>query len=135
MKEPDTTPARVGQQLAKRREDLDLTQEDLGQRIGITSFAVSAAERGRNAIRRSKRADWERALSLRSGTISRAYRDGTDLELGPAPVVDESLTSAESVVVEEEDPQQLMAEARESIARGQELMARAEEILERRRRA
>lgn len=85
MTDPDTNPARVGQQLAQRREDLNLTQEGLGQRIGITSFAVSAAERGRNEIRRSKRSDWERALGLRPGTLSRAYRDGSPIEVDQPP--------------------------------------------------
>lgn len=70
----------VGQQLAKRREALDLTQDMLARRIGITSATVSVTERGHTQIRVSKRPDWEKALHLRSGTISRAYRDGTALE-------------------------------------------------------
>lgn len=84
-------PARVGRQLAHRRDDLDLTQEELAQRIGITSFAVSAAERGRNAIRRSKRADWEDALGLPAGSISRAYRDGELAQPSTEPTFEETL--------------------------------------------
>jgi transcriptional regulator with XRE-family HTH domain len=81
----DDTPLRVGQQLASRREELDLTQDAVSRLIGITVTSVSAAERGRATISRSKRPLWEQALQLKPGTISRAYRDGIDLESAPAP--------------------------------------------------
>jgi transcriptional regulator with XRE-family HTH domain len=74
-------PAAVGQQLASRREELDLTQEALARRIGISTPTVSVTERGHTRIRVSKRSAWEGALGLKAGTISRAYRDGTALEL------------------------------------------------------
>jgi transcriptional regulator with XRE-family HTH domain len=135
MKDVDAIPARVGQQLATRREDLDLIQEELAQRIGVSTATVSAAERGRNVISRRRRPDWERALGLRKGTLSRAYRDGSDIEITDMPVTDDEASTGSSPIEPDEDPQQVLAEARELIARGQELMARAEEILERRRRA
>jgi transcriptional regulator with XRE-family HTH domain len=81
----DAIPPLVGQRLAKRREELDLTQDALARIIGITSATVSATERGRTTISRSKRPLWERALRLAPGTITRAYRDGTDLEAAPPP--------------------------------------------------
>lgn len=75
-----TVPPLVGQQLAKRRDQLDMTQELLARRIGITSATVSATERGKTVISRSKRPAWEQALRLRSGTIGRAYREGSRIE-------------------------------------------------------
>lgn len=78
---PDSHPyADTGNKLAARREDLDMTQEQLAQRINIRSTTVSAIERGRNAITRSKRGAWEAALRLKAGTITRAYNDGAELE-------------------------------------------------------
>jgi transcriptional regulator with XRE-family HTH domain len=74
-------PASVGQQLARRREELDLTQEALARRIGISTPTVSVTERGHTQIRVSKRTGWENALGLKAGTISRAYRDGTPIEI------------------------------------------------------
>lgn len=85
MNASDDAPLRVGQQLASRREELDLTQGALSGLIGITVTSVSAAERGRATISRSKRSLWEQALRLKPGTISRAYRDGTALEPAPIP--------------------------------------------------
>lgn len=80
---PDA-PTPVGQQLAKRREELDLTQEALARLIGVTAPTVSVTERGHTEIRRSKRPAWERALQLKPGTISKAYRDDTPIEAAPA---------------------------------------------------
>jgi transcriptional regulator with XRE-family HTH domain len=80
MNAPDTSPSAVGRQLARRREDLDVTQEELAQRIGIAARTVSAIETGLNRISRGKRAAWEAALELKAGTISRAYRDGTPIQ-------------------------------------------------------
>ncbi|GAB3118014.1 hypothetical protein GCM10027160_29460 [Streptomyces calidiresistens] len=76
----DASPARVGRALARRREDLDLTQEALARAIGITPATVSVTERGKTRIRRSKRSAWERALGLRAGTITRAYERDEELE-------------------------------------------------------
>lgn len=80
MSPPDAPHQRVGQQLAARRDQLDLTQDALGRRIGVTSTSVSNAERGRNEITRSKRSKWEQGLRLKPGTLGRAYRNGTPLE-------------------------------------------------------
>lgn len=77
-------PTTVGQQLADRRERLDLTQDALARLIGVTAPTISVTERGHTEIRRSKRPAWERALQLKSGTISQAYRDGTPIEDAPA---------------------------------------------------
>jgi transcriptional regulator with XRE-family HTH domain len=85
VKPSDDAPTRVGQQLARRREDLDLTQGAVATEVGITVTSVSSAERGRATISRSKRPLWEQALRLKAGTISRAYRDGADLEPAPPP--------------------------------------------------
>ncbi|MFI6337803.1 helix-turn-helix domain-containing protein [Streptomyces sp. NPDC050535] len=85
MTPSDDAPHQVGQQLARRREDLDLTQDAVSRLIGITVTSVSSAERGRATISRSKRATWEQALQLKPGTLTRAYRDGSDLEPLPPP--------------------------------------------------
>ena len=79
---PPSTPT-VGQQLARRREELDLTQDALARLIGVTAPTVSVTERGHTEISRGKRPAWERALRLKPGTISQAYRDGTPVD--PAP--------------------------------------------------
>ncbi|MET4923623.1 hypothetical protein P3L51_14850 [Streptomyces sp. PSRA5] len=79
-----TSPTSVGQQLRARRVQLDLTQGALAKIIGIDSSTVSVTERDRTEIQRSRRGAWERALQLKAGTISAAYRDGTPLE--PAAV-------------------------------------------------
>jgi transcriptional regulator with XRE-family HTH domain len=80
MSQSDAPPTPVGQQLAARRDELDLTQDALARRIGITAATVSNAERGRTEINRGKRSKWEQALRLKPGTIGRAYRTGTPLE-------------------------------------------------------
>ncbi|MFD3483818.1 helix-turn-helix transcriptional regulator [Streptomyces sp. NPDC058665] len=84
---PDT-PMPVGEQLKARREALDLTQGGLASLVGVTVTSISSAENSRSTISRGKRALWERALQLKTGTISAAYRDGTPLEpaesTGPA---------------------------------------------------
>ena len=80
MSENVTAQVKVGRQLARRREDLDFTQEGLAKRIGVAARTVSAVERGVNVIRLGKRPMWEEALRLRAGTISRAYRDGSAIE-------------------------------------------------------
>lgn len=79
MSEPSAPPP-VGRQLAERRQELNLTQPALAELIDITPTSVSAAENGRSSIQRGKRSAWERALQLRSGTISRAYNRGTLIE-------------------------------------------------------
>jgi transcriptional regulator with XRE-family HTH domain len=67
---------------------LDLTQEAVARRVGVTAPTVSVTERGHTEIRISKRADWERALGLKAGTITRAYRDGTPIEVAEPPAED-----------------------------------------------
>lgn len=76
---PDA-PMPVGEQLKARREALDLTQGGLASLVGVTVTSVSSAENNRSTISRGKRPLWERALQLKAGTISAAYRDGTRLE-------------------------------------------------------
>lgn len=89
MDEPGDFPARVGRQLARRRdEDLDLTQDELADLIGITTAAISKAERGINKISRGRRSGWETALQLPPGSISQAYRSGeliVEAEVEAAP--------------------------------------------------
>jgi transcriptional regulator with XRE-family HTH domain len=80
MSDDATSPAAVGRQLARRRNDLDLTQDQLAERIGIRARTISAIERGNNSIQRSNRSTWERALQLKPGTISRAYAEGSAIE-------------------------------------------------------
>lgn len=82
---PDDGPTRVGQHLAARRNELDLTQGEVARRVGVTVTSVSAAERGKSTIMRGKRRSWEQALRLKAGTLNRAYNDGTDLEPADAP--------------------------------------------------
>jgi len=70
----------VGKQLARRREELDIPQGALAQMAGVTVTSISKAENDRVAIRRGKRSDWEQALRLKPGTISRAYDGGSPIE-------------------------------------------------------
>lgn len=84
MSQDSPSAPTVGQQLARRREQLDLTQDALARLIGITAPTVSVTERGHTEISRGKRPAWERALQLKPGTISQAYRDGTPIEVAPA---------------------------------------------------
>lgn len=86
MSQASDAKLRVGRQLAARREELELTQTDVGRVAEVSSTTVSAIERGKNEIRRTARRRWEAALHLHPGTITRAYRDGTPLE--PAPGVE-----------------------------------------------
>jgi DNA-binding XRE family transcriptional regulator len=100
MNDDATSPAAVvGQQLARRREDLDLTQDDLAKRIGVSGRTVSAIERGVNAIQRKNRSAWETALGLAPGTINRAYRDGTAVEVALAPPTEEPRVTPNDEVV------------------------------------
>ncbi|MGW6309176.1 helix-turn-helix transcriptional regulator [Streptomyces niveus] len=82
---PDT-PTPVGEQLKARREALDLTQGGVASLVGVTVTSISSAENNRAQISRGKRPLWERALQLKAGTISAAYRDGTPIE--PAAVTE-----------------------------------------------
>lgn len=91
MSQTPERPHSVGQQLRSRRQALDLTQPALAQRVGIDPSTVSTTERGLTEIQRGKRAAWEKALDLRPGTISQAYRDGTPIEAAPAPAPDPSV--------------------------------------------
>jgi transcriptional regulator with XRE-family HTH domain len=96
MTEPSVDiPTRVGQQLARRRDELDLTQEAVADRVGITAATVSATERGKTSISRRKRPGWEAALRLQPGSLGRAYRDGTDVEVLPRAVPTEQPRSAD----------------------------------------
>lgn len=81
MSQSDVPTTPVGQQLAARRDELDLTQDALARRIGITTTTVSATETGRTKISLGKRGAWETALRLKAGTIGRAYRTGAALEV------------------------------------------------------
>lgn len=80
MSQTPGPPLPVGQQLKERRDQLDLTQGAIANLVGVTVTSVSAAENGRATISRGKRPAWERALDLKPGTISRAYRDGIPIE-------------------------------------------------------
>ncbi|MFE9296557.1 helix-turn-helix transcriptional regulator [Streptomyces niveus] len=80
MSQDPDPPMPVGEQLKARREALDLTQGGLASRVGVTVTSISSAENGRATISRGKRPLWERALQLKTGTISAAYRDGTPIE-------------------------------------------------------
>lgn len=103
MSDDPASPAAVGQQLAQRRTDLDLTQDQLAERIRVRARTVSAIETGKNSIQRSSRSTWEQALRLKPGTISRAYSEGSPIEVsGPedrdTPVHPSSELSVEQAV-------------------------------------
>lgn len=102
------TPTTVGQQLAGRRESLDLTQGAVASRVGISVTSVSSAERDRATIMRSKRAAWEQVLRLKTGTISKAYADGSPLE----PLADE----ADESYADLNDPHEAAIMARTSMS-------------------
>lgn len=76
----DERNARVGEELAARREQLGITQIELAQALGVSARSISGVERGEHGIRRGRRQRWEDALHLQHGTISQAYRDGAELE-------------------------------------------------------
>lgn len=122
-------PTSVGEQLARRREDLDLTQEALARRIGISAPTVSVTERGHTQIRVGKRPDWERALGLKAGTITRAYRDGTPIEVAPpdheserpyADMSDQLERTAWEMPLSVEDRKLIVDMLREAKRRGQQ---------------
>ena len=125
MTSPPEPPNSVGHQLAKRREELDLTQGTLAGRVGVTVTAISNAERGRATISRGKRPLWEKALHLKAGTISRAYRDGSPIEaLEPVPddrpypdPSDPAEVAAWTMDLSESDRRELITMARELAAR------------------
>lgn len=85
MSESSAAPPSVGSQLARRRKELDIPQGTLAQMASVTVTSISKAENDRVAIRRGKRGDWERALRLKAGTISRAYETGSPIEPLEAP--------------------------------------------------
>jgi transcriptional regulator with XRE-family HTH domain len=94
----DASPADVGRQLAQRRDDLGLTQDQLAKCLPISARTVSAIERGVNAIQKGNRREWERVLKLKPGSIGRAYTTGAPIEVlddaddssgGPEPTVAE----------------------------------------------
>lgn len=101
MSDDATSPAAVGRQLARRRANLDLTQDQLAMAVGVRSRSISAIERGSNAIQRSKRSAWEKALRLKPGTISRAYEDGSPLEPADISLTD-SAHAQDDITVERE---------------------------------
>jgi len=80
MTQEDNAKIQVGQALRARRLDLGLSQEELARTAKTSERSIGSAERGESAIQLRKRAAWEEALQLRRGTISRAYRTGSDLE-------------------------------------------------------
>lgn len=47
----DTTLQQVGKRLYERRKQLRMTQEELAERVGITSQTISTAELGKKAMR------------------------------------------------------------------------------------
>lgn len=85
MDTDDESNARVGEQLAARRDQLGMTQAELAERVDVNARSVGSIERGQHAIRRSRRQRWEDALYLQHGTISHAYRTGSDLEMLDEP--------------------------------------------------
>jgi transcriptional regulator with XRE-family HTH domain len=118
MSDDPTARAVVGEQLARRREDLDLTQDDLAQRIGVSGRTVSAIERGVNTIQRKNRPSWEKALGLVTGTVSRAYRDGTPIEYAESPAApDDLLATLEARIARLETAVAVERRAREQLER------------------
>jgi transcriptional regulator with XRE-family HTH domain len=80
----------VGRQLARRRRKLKLTQRALARLIDVTSRTVSAIERGKNAAQASRHPLWEEALHLVPGTLARAYKTGSPVELRPIPTAEKT---------------------------------------------
>ena len=116
MSDDATSPLVVGQQLARRRNDLDLTQDGLAKRIGVSARTVSAIERGMNSIQRGNRATWESALRLKAGTISRAYRDGSPVEPDPTVPMDNAKLSVAELAERLERLEQTTARHRQENA-------------------
>lgn len=143
MTESDPSPVAIGRQLAARREECDLTQQGLADRIGISARTVSAVERGINRITKGKRSDWEHALELAPGTIGRAYRDGPSVIVAgrathPAseavnpfyiPHEAQPIGAREDVPDDEADEDPRLARAHRLLEEAQQLSAAAQQLL------
>lgn len=100
MSDEDTDPkAEVGRQLARRRRELNLVQEDLAPLVGVTGRTVSAIERGENAIQVNRRPLWETALHLVAGTLNRAYDTGSSIETLAVPTGEETAPAAKDKLI------------------------------------
>lgn len=116
MSESSAAPPSVGKQLARRRKSLDIPQSALAAMADVTVTSISKAENDLVAIRRGKRSDWERALRLKPGTISRAYDTGTPIEpLDDAPpaepyadMTDEYERAVWHIAIPEEDRRRII---------------------------
>src|SRR6266511_3625149 len=74
---------KVGDLLRARREDADLTQEQLGQRVGLTRTSISNFESGRQRIQIDKLYEIAEVLKLQPGEL--LPRQATRLSVGGLP--------------------------------------------------
>lgn len=131
MSDDGTSPTAVGRQLARRRNDLDLTQDQLADRIGVRARTISAIERGNNSIQRSNRAIWEQALGLKPGTISRAYNEGIPIEPADADAGAASATAEPTLHELAEQMRLLREKIEEDRARDRQAVRQLEEEVNR----
>jgi DNA-binding XRE family transcriptional regulator len=68
--------AEVGLMIKSRRAELDMTQAELADAVGVSTRTVTSVERGESAVTDRKRAAWERVLGWPLGSLTRAYRLG-----------------------------------------------------------
>lgn len=128
MSESGAAPPTVGTQLARRRKSLDIPQGTLATMASVTVTSISKAENDLVAIRRGKRPDWERALRLRPGTISRAYETGSPIEalddIPPAEpyadMTDEYERAIWQIAIPEEDRKRIIDLIRKGRREGRE---------------
>jgi transcriptional regulator with XRE-family HTH domain len=99
MSDEEAHRAGVGTQLADRRNELRLTQEALAKLVGVSSRTVSAIERGKNSIQSGRRPQWESKLHLVAGTLDRAYKTGSPIELLPIPIAEKPTSAAQDELI------------------------------------
>ncbi|MGH3388629.1 MAG: helix-turn-helix domain-containing protein [Actinomadura sp.] len=113
---PAETPReRLARLLDERRADLGLHWIEVAELAGLTREGLRKIRNGTRLIQTESKLGLERALRLKRGSINEAMAGGdltpVDAEPEPAPKP-------------EEDPQQLLRQGMELIARAEEIMRR-----------
>lgn len=102
-KSPNHVDLVVGQRLRWRRRELRLTQEQLGDRLGLTFQQVQKYERGANRVSASRLWDISQILDVK---ISYFFEDMTDDTMKASP---RRMSRGSDVNVEEQEVRDPMA--------------------------
>ena len=81
-KQANAIDIHVGRQIRARRDQLDLSQETLGQKLGITFQQIQKYERGANRVAAGRRFDFAKVL----GCSILYFYEGVIDELSGAPL-------------------------------------------------